>query len=175
MNPTRPENKDITLPKQVEQIKHWIELIGLDPVLIKDSKEQAFNFIIPIKACPDIHVALESKFKHISFFSNVLTSLKDESDKNVQEFLQRLLRLQSKYFSSRVIATGPSDDVRIFLGYRLDEVSMYRFSRKIRELIQFVQEIALLIEELGMSELWRQTEQEPKFPEIDISERVRFL
>ncbi|MHA1946721.1 MAG: hypothetical protein ACW97W_11485 [Candidatus Hodarchaeales archaeon] len=52
---------------------------------------------------------------------------------------------------------------------------MYRFSRKIRELIQFVKEVAKLIEEHKMNELWRETEQEPKFPAIDISERVRFL
>ena len=86
-----------------------------------------------------------------------------------------MLRIQSKYFTSRVILTGSTDDVRIFQGYRFDEVSMYRFSRKIRELIQFVKEVALLIEEHKMNELWRETEQEPKFPEIDISERVRFL
>ena len=52
---------------------------------------------------------------------------------------------------------------------------MYRFSRKVRELIQFVKEIAELIDELKMNELWRDTEQEPKFPAIDVRERVRFL
>ncbi len=175
MSSSYPVNSNTILPKKVEQIKHWIELIGLEPVILKDSQEGAFNIIIPIKECPDVHVALESKFIHISFFSNGLTSLEKEPDKTVHAFLRKLLRLQSKYFSSRVITTGSNDDLRIFLGYRLDEVSMYRFSRKLRELIQFVKEIALLIEEHGMNELWRQTEQEPKFPAIDISERVRFL
>ena len=175
MSSRHRRNAQFSLPKKVERIKHWIELIGLEPVILKHSHSGDFNIIIPIKDCPDIHVALESKFTHISFFSNGLTSLGKESDKSVHGFLRKLLQLQSKYFSSRVITTGPSDDLRIFLGYRLDEVSMYRFSRKIRELIQFVREIANLIEEYGMNELWRHTEQEPKFPAIDVSERVRFL
>jgi hypothetical protein len=175
MSSRRRRNIDVSLPKRVERIKHWIELIGLENVILKDTHTGDFNIIIPIKDCPDIHVALESKFTHISFFSSGLTSLGKESNKTVHEFLRKLLRIQSKYFSSRVITTGSNDDLRIFLGYRLDEVSMYRFTRKVRELIQFVKEIALLIEKYNMNELWRETEQEPKFPAIDVSERVRFL
>ena len=104
-----------------------------------------------------------------------MTSLKKEPEEAVIGFLRKVLQIQGKYFTSRVITTGPNEDLRIFLGYRLDEVSMYRFSRKIRELIHFVKEVAALLDEFKLDELWRKTEQEPKFPAIDISERVRFL
>ena len=175
MRTTQPVKSQTILPQKVEQIKHWLDLLGLEHVMLKDTHDSAFNILLPIKNCPDIHIALESNFTHISFFSNGLTSLKNESEKAVLSFLLKLLRIQGKYFTSRVITTGPNEDLRIFLGYRLDEVSMYRFSRKIRELIHFVKEVAALLEEFKMDELWRQTEQEPKFPAIDISERVRFL
>ncbi|MHA1941602.1 MAG: hypothetical protein ACW97P_07735 [Candidatus Hodarchaeales archaeon] len=175
MNPIRPVDSRESLPKKIEQIIHWIDLIGLEHVILRDSPDGTYNILLPIKNCPDIHIALESNFTHISFFSNGLTTLGLETDKVVCDFLRKILRLQGNYFTSRVITTGSNDDLRIFLGYRLDEVSMYRFSRKIRELIQFVKEVALLIEEFGMNELWRKTELEPKFPAIDIRERIRFL
>jgi len=175
MRSIHPITAQTTLPKKIEQIKHWLDLLGIEYIILKDNQDNAFNMLLPIKECPDIHIALESNFTHISFFSNGLTSLAEEPQDAVQSFLKQILRLQSKYFTSRVILTGSSDDLRIFLGYRFDEVSMYRFSRKIRELIQFVKEIAKLIEDHEMNELWRETEQEPKFPAIDISERVRFL
>ena len=175
MKSIHPITARTSLPKKIERIKHWLDLLGLEYVILKDSQDNAFNLLLPIKKCPDIHIALESNFAHISFYSNGLTSLAEESQKTVNSFLKQLLRLQSKYFTSRAILTGSTDDLRIFLGYRFDEVSMYRFSRKIRELIQFVKEVAKLIDEHKMNELWRETEQEPKFPEIDISERVRFL
>ncbi|MFW9778143.1 MAG: hypothetical protein ACFFE8_04750 [Candidatus Heimdallarchaeota archaeon] len=54
-------------------------------------------------------------------------------------------------------------------------MSMYRFSRKVRELTQFVKEIADLIEKHELNEYWRDIEQEPKYPNIDLRERVRFL
>ena len=85
------------------------------------------------------------------------------------------LKVQGHYFTGRVISTSPQEDLRVFLGFRFDEMSMYRFSRKIRELIQFVKEISTLLEKHKMNELWRDTEQEPKFPEIDVRERIRFL
>ncbi len=175
MNPIRPINSRESLPKKIEQIIHWIDLIGLEHVILQDSPDDTVDILLPIKNCPDIHIALGRSFTHISFYSNGLTSLGLEAENVVFQFLRKLLRLQGNYFTSRVITTGENDDLRIFLGYRLDEVSMYRFSRKIRELIQFVKEVALLIEEFGMNELWRKTEQEPKFPAIDIKERIRFL
>ena len=175
MRSIHPITAKTSLPKQIEQIKHWLDLLGIEYIILKDNQDSAFNILLPIKDCPDIHIALESNYTHISFFSNGLTSLAKEKQKTVNSFLSNILRLQSKYFTSRVILTGSSDDIRIFQGYRFDEVTMYRFSRKIRELIQFVREIAKIIEDHGMNELWRETEQEPKFPEIDISERVRFL
>jgi hypothetical protein len=168
-------NEPTTLPKQVEQIKHWLDLIGLEHFILKDFQDGAFHIILPIKGCPDIHIAIESKFTHISFFSNGLTRLKDEQETVVAQFLRKLISLQGKYFTSRVITTGQNEDLRIFMGYRLDEVSMYRFSRKIRELIQFVKEVSLLIEEFKLNELWRQTEQDPVHPAIDVSERIRFI
>jgi len=164
MRSIHPITAQTSLPKKIEQIKHWLDLLGIEYIILKDNQDNTFNILLPIKDCPDIHIALESNFTHISFFSNGLTSLAKESQDAVQSFLKQILRLQSKYFTSRVILTGSSDDLRIFLGYR-----------KIRELIQFVKEIAKLIEEHKMNELWRETEQEPKFPAIDISERVRFL
>jgi hypothetical protein len=175
MKSIHPITAQTSLPKKIEQIKHWLDLLGIEYIILKDNQDNAFNLLLPIKDCPDIHIALESNFTHISFFSNGLTSLAEESQKVVNSFLKQILRLQSKYFTSRVVLTGSTDDLRIFLGYRFDEVTMYRFSRKIRELIQFVKEVAKLIEEYKMNELWRETEQEPKFPAIDISERVRFL
>lgn len=175
MRSTHPVKAQTVLPQKVEQIKHWLDLLRIEHVILKDNHDNAFNILLPIKNCPDIHIALESNYTHISFFSNGLTSLKKEPDHSVSSFLRRLLQIQAKYFTSRVITTGPNEDLRIFLGYRLDEVTMYRFSRKIREMIHFVKEVAALLEEFKMDELWRQTEQEPKFPAIDISERVRFI
>ena len=175
MKSIHPITAQTSLPKKIEQIKHWLDLLGIEYIILKYNQDNALNLLLPIKDCPDIHIALESNFTHISFFSNGLTSLAEESQKAVNSFLKQILRLQSKYFTSRVILTGSTDDLRIFLGYRFDEVTMYRFSRKIRELIQFVKEVAKLIEKHKMNELWRETEQEPKFPAIDISERVRFL
>lgn len=175
MNPLYHNHSRESLPKQVERIIHWIDLIGLEHVILRDTPDGTYNILLPIKNSPDIHIALESNFTHISFFSNGLTRLGLEKKDVVSEFLLKLIRLQGNYFTSRVITTGSNDDLRIFLGYRLDEVSMYRFSRKTRELMQFVKEVALLIEEFGMNELWRKTEQEPKFPAIDIRERIRFL
>ncbi|MFX0126237.1 MAG: hypothetical protein ACFFAE_21635 [Candidatus Hodarchaeota archaeon] len=169
------DNKYMKFPKQLEQIKHWLDLLSLEYVILSDSHDGSFTFLLPIKNCPDINITLDKDFSHISFFSNGLTRLSNEPKDVVHSFLRKLLKVQGHYFTSRVISTSPQEDLRVFLGFRFDEMSMYRFSQKIRELIQFVKEISMLIEKHKMNELWRDTEQEPKFPEIDVRERIRFL
>lgn len=175
MRSIQPISKHTKIPKQVEQIKHWLDLLRLEYVILSDSHDGSYTFLLPIKNCPDINITLEKDFSHLSFFSNGLTRLSRESEDVVHSFLRQLMKLQSHYFTSRVITTSPQEDLRVFLGFRFNEMSMYRFSRKIRELIQFVKEISELIDKQKMNELWRDTEQEPKFPEIDIRERIRFL
>ena len=175
MRSLQPISKHMKFPKQIEQIKHWLDLLGLEYVILSDSYDGSFTFLLPIKNCPDINITIEKDFSHISFFSNGLTRLSNESKDVVHSFLRKIMRIQGQYFTSRVISTGSSEDLRVFLGFRFDEMSMYRFSRKIRELIQFVKEISILIEKYKMNELWRDTEQEPKIPEIDVRERIRFL
>lgn len=175
MRSIQPISKNMMIPKKVEQIKHWLDLLRLEHVILSDSHDGSFTFLLPIKNCPDINIALERDFSHLSFFSNGLTRLSRESKDVVHSFLRKLMKLQSHYFTSRVITTSSHEDLRVFIGFRFDEMSMYRFSRKVRELIQFVKEISKLIDEHKMNELWRDTEQEPKFPEIDVSERIRFL
>ncbi|UCG01050.1 MAG: hypothetical protein JSW11_15710 [Candidatus Heimdallarchaeota archaeon] len=175
MGSLQPIDKYMKFPKQIEQIKHWLDLLGLEYVILSDSHDGSFTFLLPIKNCPDINITLEKDFSHISFFSNGLTRLSNESKDTINSFLRGVMKVQGHYFTGRVISTGSSEDLRVFLGFRFDEMSMYRFSRKIRELIQFVKEISMLIEKNKMNELWRDTEQEPKFPEIDIRERIRFL
>ncbi len=175
MRSIHPISKQSKIPKQVEQIKHWLDLLRLEYVILSDSLDGSYTFLLPIKECPDINITLEHDFTHLSFFSNGLTCLSKESEDVVQSFLRKLLQLQGQYFTSRIISTGPHEHIRVFVGCRYDEMSMYRFARKIRELIQFVKEISELIEHHKMNELWRDTEQEPKFPEIDVRERVRFL
>lgn len=175
MRSLHPISKHMKLPKQIEQIKHWLDLLGLQYVILSDSHDGSITFLLPIKNCPDINITLEKDFFHISFFSNGLTCLSKESEDVVSSFLRQVIKVQGHYFASRIISTGPQEDLRVFLGFRFDEMSMYRFSRKIRELIQFVKEISTLIEKHKMNELWRDTEQEPKFPEIDVRERIRFL
>jgi hypothetical protein len=175
MRSLQPIDKYIKFPKQVDQIKHWLDLLGLEYVILSDSQDDSFTFLLPVKNCPDINITLEKDFSHISFFSNGLTRLSNEPKDVVHSFLRNVMKIQGHYFTSRVISTGASEDLRVFIGFRLDEMSMYRFSRKIRELMQFVKEISLLIEKHKMNELWRDTEQEPKFPEIDMRERIRFL
>ncbi len=175
MRSIQPITNHTRIPKQVEQIKHWLDLLRLEYVILSDSHDASFTFLLPIKNCPDINITLEKGFSHLSFFSNGLTRLSNESEDVVHSFLRQLMKLQSHYFTGRVISTSPQEDLRVFLGFRYDEMSMYRFSRKIRELIQFVKEISELIDNYKMNELWRDTEQEPKFPEIDIRERIRFL
>jgi hypothetical protein len=175
MRSIHPISDRAKIPKQVEQVKHWLDLLRLEYVILANPENGGYTFLLPIKECPDIHIALENQFAHMSFFSNALTCLSKESDETVHSFLRDLLRLQSQFFTGRIITTGSHEDLRLFVGFRFDEVTMYRFSRKIRELIQFVKEISKLIEKYHMNELWRDTEQEPKFPEIDVRERVRFL
>jgi hypothetical protein len=175
MRSIHPISNHKKIPKQVEQIKIWLNLLRLEYVILSDNQDGGYSFLLPIQNCPDIHIALENEFTHISFFSNALTCLSKEPDETVHAFLRKLLRLQSKYFTSRVISTGSDEDLRVFMGFRFDEVSMYRFSRKIRELMQFVKEISEIINEFQMNEMWRDTEQEPRFPGIDLKERVRFL
>jgi len=163
------------LPKKVEQVKHWLDLLSLRYIILSDLEDGTYTFLLTLKNCPDINISLENDFSHITFFSNGLTSLINEDDSVVHEFLRQVLRAQARYFTSRVIITGEKDYLRIFLGYRFDEMSMYRFSRKIRELIEFVREIAKLLDEYKMQELWRDIEQEPKYPEINVDDRVRFI
>ncbi|MFX1284879.1 MAG: hypothetical protein ACFFB5_14555 [Promethearchaeota archaeon] len=175
MRSIHPITNHTRIPKQIEQIKHWLDLLRLDYVILSNSHDSSFTFLLPIKNCPDINITIEGDFSHISFFSNGLTRLSTESKEAVNSFLRQLMQLQSHYFTSRVISTSPQEDLRVFLGFRYNEMSMYRFSRKIRELIQFVKEVSELIDKHKMNELWRDTEQEPKFPEIDVRERIRFL
>ncbi len=175
MRSISPVKDQSAIPKQVDQIKQWLDLLRLEYVILLDSKDGGYTFLLPIKNCPDIHIALENNFTHITFFSNGLTCLSQEPDEVVHLFLRKVMILQSKYFTGRVVITGSKEDLRLFLGFRFNEMNMYRFSRKIRELIQFVKEVAQLIDEHRMNEIWRDTEQEPKFPTIDVSERIRFL
>ena len=47
------------IPKKVEQIKHWLDLLRLEHVILSDSHDGSFTFLLPIKNCPDINIALE--------------------------------------------------------------------------------------------------------------------
>jgi hypothetical protein len=165
------------LPKPVEQVKHWLDLLRLEYVILADMQDETYTFLLTIKNCPDINIALENNFSHISFFSNGLTSLFDVPEDTINSFLRQILQLQGNYFTGRVISTGEEEDenLRVFIGFRFDEMSMYRFSRKIRELIQFAKEVSEIIEKHKMKEIWRDTEQEPRFPTINMKERVRFI
>ncbi|MHA1974185.1 MAG: hypothetical protein ACTSW1_14395 [Candidatus Hodarchaeales archaeon] len=163
------------LPKKVEQVKHWLDLLSLRYIILSDLEDGTYTFLLTLKNCPDINISLENEYSHITFFSNGLTSLVETDEDVIHEFLLQVLRIQARYFTSRVIVTGEKDYLRIFLGYRFDEMSMYRFSRKIRELIDFVRDIAKLLDEFKMHEIWRDIEQEPKYPEINVDDRVRFI
>lgn len=175
MRPIDPVTTPITLPIQIQQVKHWLELLQFEHVVLVEPKNGTYSFLLPIRDSPDIHISLDKDYTHISFFSNGLTSLSAESDEKVHRFLRDIMGLQSSYFTSRVISTGPKEEIRVFLGFRLIEMSMYRFSRKIQELCQFVKEVADLIDKNELNEDWRDLEQEPKYPDIDLRERVRFL
>ncbi|MFX1335576.1 MAG: hypothetical protein ACFFAM_14215 [Promethearchaeota archaeon] len=175
MRSIQPINKYTKFPKQIDQIKQWLDLLRLEYVILSDSHDGSYTFLLPIKNSPDINITLEKDFSHISFFSNGLTRLTSEPKDVVHTFLRQVMKIQGHYFTSRVVSTSSQEDLRVFIGFRFDEMSMYRFSRKIRELIQFVKEISELIEKFKMNELWRDTEQEPRYPEIDVRERIRFL
>ncbi|MFW9778144.1 MAG: hypothetical protein ACFFE8_04755 [Candidatus Heimdallarchaeota archaeon] len=115
----RPINSDITpilLPKQIQQVKHWLELLNLEHILMVEPKEKTYSFLLPIKDSPDLHISLDKEFIHVSFFSNGLTFLSVENGDRVLGFLRDILELQSSYFTSRVITTGKKKEIRVFFG-----------------------------------------------------------
>ncbi|WP_455142039.1 hypothetical protein [Candidatus Hodarchaeum mangrovi] len=163
------------LPKQVDRIKQWLELLRFEYVILADLQNKTYTFLLTVKDCPDLNITLENGYSHISFFSNALTELKEAPEKVVLDFLKDILNIQGQFFTGRIILTSENEELRIFNGYRYDEMSMYRFARKVRELLQFLKELSLLIEKYKLKEIWRDTEQEHRFPKIDIRERVRFI
>ena len=102
MRSIHPISKQTKIPKQVEQIKHWLDLLRLEYVILTDSQDGSYTFLLPIKECPDINITLEHDFSHISFFSNGLTCLSRESEDVVHSFLRKLLQLQSQYLGVRI-------------------------------------------------------------------------
>lgn len=163
------------LPKQVDQVKQWLDLLRFEYVILADLQNETYTFLLTIKDCPDINITLENGYSHISFFSNALTELKEASEEVILSLMKEILKIQGQFFTGRVILTGENEELRTFNGYRYDEMSMYRFARKVRELLQFVKELSLLIEKYRLKEIWRDTEQEHRFPRIDVKERVRFI
>jgi len=163
------------LPKQVDQVKQWLDLLRFEYVILADLQNETYTFLLTIKDCPDINITLEDGYSHISFFSNALTELKEASEEVILSLMKEILKIQGQFFTGRVILTGENEELRTFNGYRYDEMSMYRFARKVRELLQFVKELSLLIEKYRLKEIWRDTEQEHRFPRIDVRERVRFI
>ena len=164
---TKIERTDlINAPEIVEEIDHWIALLGLETVLRRDRRDGAYIVITAWENAPDIFLEIDHKGRMLTIYSNILTNFQEDETKSSEyyKFLIEIFTLQGKYNKVRA-CVGMQEEktvLKIFYRLRTSGLSMEYLSEILRETVAFLKDIQLKIEEYQLIEEWRELEGEPK-------------
>lgn len=142
---------------------HWVKLLDFTTVALKDSRDGAYILIFVVKDLPDLLVEFNVTGRIMTFYSNILTELKDLPVEKIQEFLIKALKIQINFPTVRLnILDAENQPVRILSNYRTSVMNMEFFAELVSEALDFLGVIDELINEFGFPETWRETEGEEK-------------
>ncbi|OLS22366.1 MAG: hypothetical protein HeimC3_31080 [Candidatus Heimdallarchaeota archaeon LC_3] len=171
---TKIEKPDlINAPEIVEEIVHWIDLLGIETVLRRDQRDGAYVIITAWENAPDIFIEVDHKGRMLTIYSNILTNFSSEEDKyeTFYNFLVDVYSHQSKYNKVRACLIPSEDQTVLKILYRLraSGLGMEYLSEIVRETVAYLKDLQNAIEERGLPEDWRELEGEPKLENIKSS------
>ena len=150
-------------PVYIYNTYHWIQLLNIDSVTLKDTRDGAIIFIFIIKDLPDLLVEFNSSGRTMTFYSNILTELADYPNEEAYAFLVNALQKQINYPTVRLnVLQADTKPIRILSNFKTHIMNMEIFSELVTEAIDFLTMINQLIVEAGFKEVWRTTEGEEK-------------
>ncbi len=149
-------------PEYVFRIAKWLELADLKFLPLRDKRDGAYTFLLRWKDSPDYFVEIDSEGKYFSLFSNVITSLKDQEPEKIIAFWGKATAPNMQYCPVKIAYDEESGTLRAFLRLYWFEVTGELFVRLVKSVAEFLNDLAKITEELGLPEIWRETEGEPR-------------
>lgn len=157
------ENEIRNSPDYFFRTFHWVKLLDIATVALKDTRDGAYILIFVVKDMPDLLVEFNVTGRVMTFYSNILTELQGLPDEKVKEFLVKALKLQINFPTVRLnILEAESLPIRILCNYRTSIMNMEFFTELVTEAMDFLGAIDELINEFSFPETWRETEGEEK-------------
>lgn len=166
-------------PEIVEHTYHWISLLGLKVISIRDQRDGAWVYILLMKDAPDFYLEFDALARNILVYSNILTEV--NATKYTKEFcfdfFIEILHEQATFPKVRIISLdNESNPLKIFSRYYTSKLSMELTSELIRENITFLESITDMIVKFDLEEVWRTTEGEPHLEKNNIpNSRIEYL
>jgi len=151
-----------SVPNFVEKIAHWLKLSTISYTPLRDKRDGAYTLAVVWAQSPDFFIEIDSSFRFVSFFSNVVTSTEEQPAEKISNFLQAILQKASEYPSVRPIISKNTGDIRTYNRWRSDEVNLVLFLRIVRETAQYLNDLAQITVEHEFEEVWRETEGEER-------------
>jgi hypothetical protein len=151
-----------SVPNFVEKIAHWLQLATISYTPLRDKRDGAYTLAVVWAQSPDFFIEIDSTFRFVSFFSNVVTSTEDQTPEKNCSFLKAILQKASEYPSVRPIIGKNAGDIRTYNRWRADELNLVLFLRIVRETAQYLNDLAKLTVEHEFKEIWRETEGEER-------------
>ncbi|MHA1911801.1 MAG: hypothetical protein ACTSYA_08915 [Candidatus Kariarchaeaceae archaeon] len=151
-----------SVPNFVEKIAHWLQLSTISHTPLRDKRDGAYTLAVVWAQSPDFFIEIDSSFRFVSFFSNVVTSIEEQSTEKVCTFLKTILQKASEYPSVRPIISKNTGDLRTYNRWRADELNLVLFLRIVRETAQYLNDLAQITVEQKFKEIWRETEGEER-------------
>ncbi|MFW9929320.1 MAG: hypothetical protein ACFFD1_08010 [Candidatus Thorarchaeota archaeon] len=165
-------------PGIVEQVNHWISLLGLETILFRDNREGSYIIMIPMKDAPDLFLEFDIYGREMIYYTNVLTDhTPDDPQEPFYNFLIDILNEQTRYPQIRLsLDKQEKIIVKLHMRYRTSctVLTMEFLTQLIRESESFLTDIQKYQEKYALRETWRITEGEPKPPPRSINRHDYF-
>ena len=100
-----------SVPNFVEKIAHWLQLATISYTPLRDKRDGAYTLAVVWAQSPDFFIEIDSTFRFVSFFSNVVTTTDDHNPENTANFLKTILQKASEYPSVRPILGKNTGDI----------------------------------------------------------------
>ena len=76
-----------SVPNFVEKIAHWLKLSTISYTPLRDKRDGAYTLAVVWAQSPDFFIEIDSSFRFVSFFSNVVTSTEEQTAEKISNFL----------------------------------------------------------------------------------------
>ena len=149
-------------PIFVFKTANWLELADLKFIPLRDKNTGSYAFLLKWKEIPDYHLEIDKDGKNFLIFSNVVTNLNDQSLEKVVEFWMRVSSPSLQYSPVKMVYDPETGNVRAHLHLFWFELNAELFIRIVKSVAKLMEDVANIVDDLELPDIWRKTEGEEK-------------